>query len=550
MKNRGIALLLSLFLLIPVWCLPADSLGTDALGTEATLPAGAYDGAGGGAYTELFEKMLTGAATIDISEYRLTKAEAHEVYSTVYYSEAELFFINGSYTPTCWKEDGIEYVREIEPGYEVTPEEIPARLAAFYGLTDQILALAGEDLTDVEKVAFVHDYIALHYTYDDTLTNYDAYSLLRDGTGVCQAYSLLARYLLRRLGIPCECVTSLEINHEWNTVSVGGKWYHMDITWDDDDDTGLMGQVKHLYFLRSDNAFRANKHPYDWVAPYACSDTAYDSIFAEVSTAFVFGDDGDTYFIRDGAICRYNSATETVTELKTITDHWHTYPWNSTAWDGVFSGLSYIGGTLIYNTESEICSYNIARGTSTTLKTFVLAGGYLYGSQLDGATLTYSLMTEPNESDNTTGEYQIGYTVTWSILGTRHEEYYLFGATPVCKLPTDAPEDDYRYTFTGWDKRLSSVRNDVTYTAQYSAEKIFDYPVATFLAAVETAKGGGETLYDRYTAIRAAVILRDAVNPTCEGYSAAATELIILISAYDAEVAEIGNVFAGLLPGD
>ena len=62
------------------------------------------------------------------------------------------------------------------------------------------------------------------------------------------------------------------------------------------------------------------------------------------------------------------------------------------------------------------------------------------------------------------------YTVTWDVDGKLTTETYYYGQTPVFTGSTDkAPSAEYTYTFTGWDKEITAVTGDVTYTAQYRA---------------------------------------------------------------------------------
>ena len=61
--------------------------------------------------------------------------------------------------------------------------------------------------------------------------------------------------------------------------------------------------------------------------------------------------------------------------------------------------------------------------------------------------------------------------ITWIIDGkVVAEEDYLKGTMPSFKGSTDkAPDENYRYTFTGWSPEVVVAEEDATYTAQYSA---------------------------------------------------------------------------------
>ena len=64
-----------------------------------------------------------------------------------------------------------------------------------------------------------------------------------------------------------------------------------------------------------------------------------------------------------------------------------------------------------------------------------------------------------------------GAHITWMIDGqVAAEEDILKGTMPSFKGSTDkAPDDSYRYTFTGWSPEVVVAEEDATYTAQYSA---------------------------------------------------------------------------------
>ena len=64
-----------------------------------------------------------------------------------------------------------------------------------------------------------------------------------------------------------------------------------------------------------------------------------------------------------------------------------------------------------------------------------------------------------------------GAHITWVIDGkVVAEEDYLKGTMPSFKGSTDkAPDENYRYTFTGWRPEVVVAEEDATYTAQYSA---------------------------------------------------------------------------------
>lgn len=104
--------------------------------------------------------------------------------------------------------------------------------------------------TDREKISLIHNYIISHSTYDDNAISnnspYDstsAYGNLIEGYSVCSGYSDAMAIFLDLLNIPNIKISSE--NHIWNLVYIEGQWLHLDLTWDDSEDT----RFQNNYFL-------------------------------------------------------------------------------------------------------------------------------------------------------------------------------------------------------------------------------------------------------------------------------------------------------------
>ncbi len=70
------------------------------------------------------------------------------------------------------------------------------------------------------------------------------------------------------------------------------------------------------------------------------------------------------------------------------------------------------------------------------------------------------------------------YTVTWVVDGVETAVLYDYGTAPKYDgTPTKLGDAQYSYSFTGWDKEIAPVSEDVTYTAQF-AQSINRYTVS------------------------------------------------------------------------
>ena len=549
-KHLFAALLLLSLLLMPL--VPVTALEPSSDAESYSDPGtGLWELEYGEVYTKIKDALLRGETQISLSSYRITPEELSTIFQTLYYTEAELFVMAPSYSYSMLM-DG-RHVSKLMPTYRYDVDEIEGVLADFHDRIDKILSEMPKGLSPLGRLIFLYDYLATHFVYEATDANYDAYGMLVEGNGVCQAYSLLLRYLLRAVGIPAECVTSSSLVHEWNIVKLGDAWYHVDVTWDDTDDRGMLGQVDHNYFLLSDAAFMAGKHyASDWVSPVSADDLRYDGAFQSVSSRFVFDADGQIYVVKDTYLCAFDE-TDGFMPLKRISA---TRPvGNGQIWSGLFSGLALLSGRLLYNTESEVRLYDPSTGEDSLLLDFGDVTGvrnYLYGFLLDGAsgTVTVSFKTGAGVGDvaYTVVTRRVAFTVVWMILGAEYEEIYFLGETPLCKEETEVTDDRYRFTFLGWDRPIAAVTEDAVYTAEYSVSELFTESAAELLLCLATASDEGESLYARYTALTRALAIKDGVNPAYEGVQDAVAGLEALISAYNADAEAFSSVFAAWVP--
>ena len=125
--------------------------------------------------------------------------------------------------------------------------------------------LAGQALkglvkgTARETVQAIHDYLVNTLAYNQARADesvepppessyYNQINKALDtGYGVCEDYAELFMAMCLRAGIPCQTTRSTWINHEWNRVYVDGKWYYIDVTWDDP--VGSKPTLRQKYFL-------------------------------------------------------------------------------------------------------------------------------------------------------------------------------------------------------------------------------------------------------------------------------------------------------------
>ena len=122
--------------------------------------------------------------------------------------------------------------------------------------------LITSDMSDREKIRKFHDYIINNTKYDEdfcvlkdqtkcvTTSPYlsdIAYGVLFEKNGICSGYTDLMAIFLDKLNITNYRITNTDANHIWNAVMLDGKWYHLDVTWDDP--ISSRDILSHDYFL-------------------------------------------------------------------------------------------------------------------------------------------------------------------------------------------------------------------------------------------------------------------------------------------------------------
>ena len=109
--------------------------------------------------------------------------------------------------------------------------------------------------TKLNNIKAFHDYIINNSSYDtdrsdNNIINYKsdiAYGPLLQKQALCGGYSDAMELFLEKMNIKSYKVSSEE--HVWNAVELDGKWYNLDLTWDDPiTDTG-QDVLAHTYFM-------------------------------------------------------------------------------------------------------------------------------------------------------------------------------------------------------------------------------------------------------------------------------------------------------------
>lgn len=136
-----------------------------------------------------------------------------------------------------------------------------------------------DDMTDLEKILAVHEWIVreTEYDYGNYLTgtipdeSYSYDGLFMNSLYVCSGYAAIMELLLSAMGIEITTVASDSMDHAWNVVNIDGNYYHIDATWNDlGKDDKNEGRHTADYFVKSDEEMENLRH-YGWVSDVTCT---------------------------------------------------------------------------------------------------------------------------------------------------------------------------------------------------------------------------------------------------------------------------------------
>jgi len=216
-------------------------------------------------YTCLFDN-ISGSQQVEINlPYEITGAEYEKIYCILEKQEGDLFYIDSSY----YTSENLKKAKIVYRNYS----DLPVMQEVFENAKQSALASVPEGADDYTKALCLHDYIIQHSRYitgEGEKYSSTAYGCLVEGSANCEGYAKAFNVLAYESGLQSVLVTGITDkgeNHAWNQVNVNGKWYNLDITWDDTGDS----DIRHIYFLCDDLNFgRTHYQKNTSFTPFSC----------------------------------------------------------------------------------------------------------------------------------------------------------------------------------------------------------------------------------------------------------------------------------------
>ena len=228
---------------------------------------------------------------IDISEdgYAVTPAELKTVIDVYTRDYTGHFWFNKRYGYSGYlNSENTEIITKIYMYCYADREETALAKQKYDSAADKLIAGITSEMPEFERELILHDRLADHIAYEDGDRVHDAYGALINGKAVCEGYTKAFQYLLQKVGIQSFMATGKGNGdlHAWNIVRIDGKYYNVDLTWDDQ-----KSDIIYTYFNITDEEIKSLSHILDKesedFAPVCTStDANYFAVYGGKTNAF------------------------------------------------------------------------------------------------------------------------------------------------------------------------------------------------------------------------------------------------------------------------
>lgn len=226
-------------------------------------------------YRQIYDCWVTGDSVARFAmpgtDFKLpTGMELHQLVTYIIDENPHLFHLETS--QFRYQRRGVQISIEADNVY--TPAEYRQVYDRLIRRTEQIVEKARQYPTDLEKLRFLHDYLAENILYHtgapDSRSQREVHTIvgaLLSSACVCDGYARAFRLLCDQLHLSCivaigdSTLPDHSGAHAWNFVKLGGQVYHVDVTWDSNYHAAG-SPVTDYYFMRSDKIF-SRDHAWD-----------------------------------------------------------------------------------------------------------------------------------------------------------------------------------------------------------------------------------------------------------------------------------------------
>lgn len=238
---------------------------------------------------KIYQYEVAGLSYRPVSQKQLINELVIALYSMANNYEADISRMSGPDVPTALKEATkllslVPGYSSVLAGYQVNYSTSKIKVSFTYNNTkdeiDQakekarrlVAKLINPAMSDFEKELILHDYLVDFISYDENPpalgSTYTIYGGLTEGEAVCHGYAEAMQVMGYLAGLDIRLVlgdayvNGKKIGHAWNMITIDGKNYHLDTTWDDPLMPSGQEVVSHTYFNVSDGVMMKD-HQWD-----------------------------------------------------------------------------------------------------------------------------------------------------------------------------------------------------------------------------------------------------------------------------------------------
>ncbi len=182
--------------------------------------------------------------------------ESKTLYNAFFYDNPHFFYVSNVYGLEGYEQDGVAHYNKLVLTYTMDVETRKSAKERLDAAVDAILRGRPQTQDEFETELYLHDKLVSNCTYDIAAADagfnsapeaYSAYGALVEGKAVCEGYARGMQLLFKQCEISSTLVLGRSVKsgeqHMWNLVTINGKDYHLDATWNDSED-----RERHNYF--------------------------------------------------------------------------------------------------------------------------------------------------------------------------------------------------------------------------------------------------------------------------------------------------------------
>lgn len=153
----------------------------------------------------------------------------------------EVFWITNCYTYGTGGDQAVIQLYSYLSG-----EQCKASIDELNSAIENIVTSIPSGLNEYHLEKYIHNTVLDNCVYasgvnsaEDGWEEFTVYGALVKGSAVCEGYAHAMCLLLNKVGIECYYINGYGESepHMWNSVKVDGNWYHLDATWNDNENT-------------------------------------------------------------------------------------------------------------------------------------------------------------------------------------------------------------------------------------------------------------------------------------------------------------------------